>query len=151
MLADLWFAVLHHILIFLLAGVLAAEAALIRPGLRGGSLAFLGRVDAAYGALAAAVLAAGICRLAFGYKGWEAYLVNWAFWGKMAAFAAVGLLSIPPTMRILRWRRTASANGDYVVPDGEISGAQRFLWAQAAVFALIPVFAAVMARGYGYF
>ena len=42
---DLLLAILHHFLVFTLAGLLAAELALVRPGLSGPNLALLGRVD----------------------------------------------------------------------------------------------------------
>ena len=103
---DLLLAILHHFLVFSLAGMLAAEFALVRPGLSGASLGLLGRIDGAYGGVAMAIIVVGICRVLFGLKGWEYYVSNHAFWGKMVAFVIVGLLSIRPTMRIIAWRRS---------------------------------------------
>jgi len=147
---DLILAIAHHLAVFLLAGVLAAEFVLVRPGLTGKSLGLLGRIDGAYGGLAGLIILIGIGRVLFGLKGWEYYVYYWAFWAKMAAFVAVGLLSAPPTMRILRWRKQAAGAPDYVVPDAEIVGVRGFLRAEAAFLALILVFAATMARGIGY-
>lgn len=144
---DLILAIVHHLLAFMLAGVIAAEAVLVRPGLGRRGLALLGRIDAAYGALAALLIIIGASRVYFGLKGWQFYVYNPTFWAKMVAFAAVGLLSIAPTVRILRWRAAASSDG-YVVPDAEIIRVRGFIKAEAAVFALIPIFAAAMARGY---
>ena len=149
MYADLILAILHHAAIFALAGVIAAELALVRPGLTARGAALVGRIDAAYGGLAMAIIVIGVCRVIFGLKGWEFYVYYWAFWVKMVAFGIVGLLSIAPTMRILRWRREAVAPG-YTVPDAEIAGVRSWLKAEAAIFLLIPVFAAIMARGVGY-
>ena len=150
MTTDLFLAVAHHLLVFSIAGVIAAEFALARPGITRPALSALGRIDGAYGGLAVAVILVGIGRVLFGLKGWEFYVYNWSFWGKMAAFAAVGLLSIPPTMRIIAWRRAAAATGDYAVPETEIAKVRTFIKAEAAVFALILLFAAMMARGIGY-
>lgn len=148
MILDLLLAVLHHMLVFALAAVLAAEFVLVRPGLAGRDLRILAQVDQAYGGLALAVVAVGVLRVFFGLRGWEFYVYNTAFWAKMAAFAAVGLLSIVPTVRILAWRRGMQrATGLFVVPDAEIAGVRRLLRWQLAFFALIPVFAAMMARG----
>jgi putative membrane protein len=35
--------------------------------------------------------------------------------------------------------------------DAEVAGARRWLWAEMALFALLPAFAAAMARGFGEF
>ena len=150
MLLDTVLAILHHVLILLLAAVLAAEFVLARPGLSGRDLRILGHIDGAYGGLAIGVLAVGALRVWLGANGWEFYVFGWMFWAKIAAFVLVGLLSIPPTLRIAAWNRAArSAAGTHVVPDAEIAPVRRAIIRQAAVFALIPVFAALMARGIG--
>lgn len=79
---DLLLAILHHFLVFTLAGLLAAELALVRPGLSGSGLALLGRIDGAYGGVAMAIIVVGICRVIFGIKGWEYYVSNHAFWAR---------------------------------------------------------------------
>jgi putative membrane protein len=86
----------------------------------------------------------------FGLKGWEFYVYNWAFWAKMAAFAAVGLLSIQPTLRFISWNKALSLDGAFRVPGAEIAAVRRFMRTEVVVFFLIPVFAAIMARGIGY-
>jgi putative membrane protein len=139
---DLLLAILHHLLVFSLAAMLAAEWVLVRPGLSGASLQLLARIDSAYGGVAMAVILIGAARVYFGLKGWEFYVSNHMFWGKMAAFVAVALLSIVPTMRIAGWRRAGTA------PDQEILGLRAWLKAEVAAFALIPIFAAAMARSY---
>lgn len=149
-LTDLALAVLHHFAVFLLAGMLAAELALTRPGLAGRNLALLGRLDAAYGSLAGVIVLIGAGRVVFGAKGWEYYVYYWAFWAKMAAFVGVGLLSLQPTARIQGWRKQAAQAADYVVPDAEISALRGFLRAEVVVLALVLLFAAVMARGIAY-
>ncbi|MBL8580939.1 MAG: DUF2214 family protein [Rhizobiaceae bacterium] len=145
MVTDFILAGLHHLLVFGLVAVFAAEAALIRPGLSGTALARVARLDQVYGMMAVAVIAIGVSRLLFGLKGWEYYAASHAFWGKMAAFVAIGLLSIGPTLAIMRWRR---APGE-VVADAEIAKARRYIGAQAVLFGLVMVFAAAMARGIG--
>ncbi|WP_159586972.1 DUF2214 family protein [Chelativorans xinjiangense] len=146
MLTDLLLAILHHLLVFLLAGVLAGELVLVRTGLSGRNLKVLGHIDRMYGLTALAIIVVGVCRVVLGLKGWEYYVASGAFWAKMAAFAAVGILSVKPTIRILKWAR---AGEGYTVPDAEIAAARRFLRLEVAVFALIPIFAAMMARGVG--
>lgn len=147
---DLALAILHHLLIFVLAGTLAAELALVRRGLDIRLLPLLGRLDRAYGALAGIVVLVGIGRVIFGLKGWEYYVWYWAFWAKMLAFATTGLLSALPTRRIIRWRRAATTDAGFSIPAQEIEAVRLYLWAQVVFFALILVFAATMARGIGY-
>ena len=142
-LVDLMLAILHHALVFLLVGLLAMEMALARPGLDGSGLARLGRIDAAYGAVAGLVIVVGVGRVVFGLRGWEYYVANDAFWGKMAAFVAIGLLSIVPTRRIARWRREGA------VQASEVDALRPWFRAQTALVLLVLVFAAAMARGYG--
>ena len=150
MFVDLLLAIVHHLLVFALAGTLAAELALVRPGLAGRELRLVARIDQIFGALALAIVIVGVGRVFLGLKGWQFYIYNWAFWAKIAAFLVVGLLSIRPTLRIIAWRGAArNATGLYVVPDSEIAGVRRLIHWEAAVFLLIPVFAAIMARSVG--
>lgn len=146
---DLVLAILHHLLVFSLAGLLAVELALVRPGVGGATLKALGALDAAYGATATLILAVGFSRVFFGGKGAAFYLSNPVFWAKIGAFAVVGLLSIAPTVLILRWRKRAKAEAGFTPPTGEVAAARRVLLLEVLIFALIPVFAAMMARGYG--
>ena len=144
-LVDLLLAILHHFLVFTLAGLLAAELVLLRPGLSGPNLGLLGRIDAAYGGVAMAIIVVGVCRVIFGLKGWEYYVSNHAFWGKMVAFIIVALLSIRPTKRIIAWRRS----GKEVVPDSEVTAVRSWVKGEVFFLALVLIFAAAMARGVG--
>ena len=147
---DLILASTHHLLVFALAAAIAAELVLLRPGLAGEAIGRLARIDRAYGGLAGAVILVGIARVIFGLKSWEFYVHNPLFWAKMAAFAAVGLVSIQPTRIILRWNRESRINGASPVPDADVATIRAYVVAQAAIFALIPVLAAAMARGIWY-
>lgn len=146
---DLHLAMAHHVLAFLLVALLAMEIALVRPGLSATGLPFLSRIDAAYGLAALALIAVGVGRVVYGLKGSEFYTQYWVFWAKMAAFVVVGLLSIPPTLGIMRWRRAARA-GEAAVPDAEINAMRKYLFGEAAFLAAIPLLAAMMARGVFY-
>ncbi len=137
-------AVAHHLAVFTLVGIFAAEFALLRPGIEGKRLNQLSKIDGAYGAVAGLVVVVGLVRVLFGGTGWEYYVANWAFWMKLAAFIAVGLLSIPPTLAIIRWRKAGTPPSD-----ADVNTARRFIYLQAGLLLLIPVFAAAMAKGYG--
>ena len=146
---DLILAIGHHLVVFTLVAILAAEFALLRPGLAGGRIGQLARIDAAYGGVATLVIVVGMLRVIFGASGWEYYVANSAFWAKMAAFLVMGLLTIQPTLAIRRWLRASKDDAGYAIPASEIATSRRYMHLQAGVLVLIPVFAAAMARGYG--
>jgi putative membrane protein len=146
---DLALAIVHHLLVFLLAGVLAFEVGVIRPSMKREDILRVASVDNWYGILAAGILVVGFSRAIYAAKGWAYYEVNGFFWAKIAAFVIVALFSIIPTIQIIRWRRALNADATFLPAAPDIAGVRRYLWAEVAFFALIPVFAAAMARGYG--
>jgi len=148
---DFFLASVHHLIVFGIAAVLAAELALMRPAaMSPHTVRLLGRFDAAYGLLAIAILFAGFARVWRGAKGAEFYMDNPMFWAKIAAFGVVGLLSIQPTLRIAAWQKQRKLDAGFVPPLEEIAKLRRILLAEIHVFTLIPIFAAAMARGIGY-
>lgn len=141
---DLWLAIAHHLLVFSLFGILFAELLLIRRGMDRATVTRVGAIDLWYGALAGLIILVGFSRAIFAAKGWFYYSHNAFFWAKLATFAVIGLLSVPPTIAYIGWRR---AN---IVPNAtQIRSAQRYLWIEVVLFALLPIFAAALARGYG--
>jgi putative membrane protein len=149
MTADLHLAIAHHLLFLLLAGVLAFEIGVVRSKMDREDILRVARVDIWYGILAGAIILVGFSRAIFAAKGWAYYSVNLFFWAKLGAFAVVGLLSIMPTVEFVRWRKAASGNLTFSPTPHGIRNVRRILFAEAIVFALIPAFAAAMARGYG--
>ena len=142
---DATLAIGHHLAVFGILAVLVAEAVLVRPGLGAGEVERIGRIDRAYGVLAGAVLAAGASRVAWGAKAPSFYLDNPVFWAKMNVFLVVGLLSIWPTVRFIRWRRSDAAPAD-----AEVRAVRRLVHLQLALFFSLPALAALMARGIGH-
>ena len=146
---DAWLAIAHHLAIFGVFAVLVAEWVIVRPGIDAADVHRLGHVDAAYGALAALVLGAGVARVVWGATPADFYLENPVFWFKMAAFAAVGILSIRPTIRYRGWRKALDSDAGALPAAAEVSSAKRAIHTQLAVFAAIPALAALIARGIG--
>lgn len=141
---DLFLAIAHHLLIFMLFGVLFAELILVRPGLDQTAVARIASIDLWYGVLAALIISVGFLRAIFAAKGWDYYAHNMFFWAKLGTFIVIGLLSVPPTVAYIKWRRVGLS------PSTEqILTVRRFLWIELALFPLLPIFAAAMARGYG--
>jgi len=147
---DLVLAIVHHLIVFGIAAVLAAELALMRTAaMSPQTVRLLGRFDAFYGGLALAILVVGFARVWFGAKGADFYLHNPVFWAKIGAFGIVGLVSIKPTLRILAWQKSAKVNPVFMPALDEVRELRRLMLIEIHVFALIPVFAAMMARGIG--
>jgi len=143
---DLLLAVGHHLLIFAIFGIFCAEFWAVRPGMSSATVARISSLDMWYGVLAAAILLVGFCRAVFAAKGWVYYSHNAFFWAKLGAFAAIGLLSVPPTLAFIRWRKLAVAPSE-----SNIRSTRRYLHGELALFVFLPIFAAAMARGYGEF
>lgn len=148
MLIDLVLAIAHHLLVFALFAILVTELIWMKRELEREGLPRLAWIDRIYGIVAGLVLVVGFSRVYFGAKGHEYYFASPSFWAKIAAFAAIALLSIYPTMKILAWRRRMVVDPAFVPPRAEIAAARRVLHIEATIFLLIPIFAAAMARGY---
>ncbi|NJS35201.1 MAG: DUF2214 family protein [Brachymonas sp.] len=139
----------HHIALFLMIAVLGGEALLLRHAPSAEVLKSLGRLDALYGLSAVALLLIGSARLSLGAKGIEFYSSNPVFWLKIALFAVIGLISIWPTMRFIRWRKAFAATG--ALPDAVAWVSTRKLaMAQLHLLPFVAICAAAMARGLGH-
>ena len=144
---SLFLVVGHNLAAFGMAAILAVELALVRPGMSGEEVMRLRRLDSFYGSLIGLVLFVGILLVSYSPEGQAFYTENPIFWLKMAAFAAVGILSILPTVRIYYWWQAAKDAGFFQAPDDEIAKARKFLRIEAIVFATIPVFSAFTTHG----
>ena len=141
---DLGLAVLHHLLVFGLAVMLAMELAYLRVDPV--PLARLSQLDAGYGGIAVLVALVGVARVVWGARGWVAYADNPFFWAKVATFGVIGLLSIAPTVQFIRWSRALKADPGFRPPAAEVARTAR--WVRIEVLLLLPLvgFAAAMAR-----
>lgn len=145
---DALVAYLHYAAMVLIAVFLVAEHRLCRPGLAAEHVRRLARVDFFYMLAAILALATGVARLVWLGKGPSFYLYNPVFYIKLALFAAVGLLSIPPTLQYLKWMRALRAGGP--APESyQVVRASLYIRAELALFLLIPLMAVLMARGIG--
>jgi putative membrane protein len=142
---DALLASVHHLFVFSLVAVLFSELVLASGTPDAARLRQLGRLDGAYGLLSMGIVAAGFLRASHGAKGWAFYAHNPVFWTKIGVFVVVGLLSIVPTVRLVRWRKAG------VIPDAAaMRSTRQWMVAEVVLVALIPVLAVLMARGIGY-
>lgn len=146
MLTDFLLAALHHLLFFGLIAMLAAESSVLRGPLDANALQRLGRIDAAYGLVAGLLLIAGGLRIAYGLKGWEFYAHNPWFHAKLGAFLLAALISVVPTLRILRWRRACRLDPSALPGPADAARLRPWIGAQFALLAVILLCAAGMAR-----
>src|SRR5215475_9678547 len=108
--ADLALAILHHLLVFMLAGILAFEIGTVSLTMKRNEILRVVRVDMWYGILAGVIIVVGFIRATVAAKGWAYYEVNAFFWAKIATFLVIGLLSIVPTVAMIRWRNALKSD-----------------------------------------
>lgn len=142
-------AYVHYLAMISIAVTLVLEHIYCVRGLADGRVPMLARIDGIYGLAAVMMIVTGIARVVWYGKGAAFYLHNPVFHVKMALFVAVGLLSIPPTLQFLRWRRSLRSGATGVVTDYQVRRLQLYIRAELALFVLIPLLAALMARGIG--
>ncbi len=143
---DLSLAIVHHLAVFALFGILILEMAFVQRGMSRDTVITVVKVDLWYGILAALIVIVGFSRAVYAAKGWMYYSHNSFFWAKIATFVAVALLSVPPTLKYLQWKRLPQSPSD-----AKVDGVRTLLWIELGLLALVPIFAATMARGYGEF
>ncbi len=150
MLTDAVLAWAHFVLAFVLVGALVAEANILRLPVDKRVANLLARIDRSYGVSAGLLIVVGVSRVVWGAKGWAYYQGEPFFWAKMATFAIVGLLSIPPTLTFLRWRRAAEANDTFAAPEAEVNRTRRYVMFEVHLIVLLLLFAVLMARAVGW-
>ncbi len=146
---DALLAILHNLSMFSLVGLLFVEFALLRGSMSGPAIGRFGKVDALYGIAFIAVVVVGISRLIWGIVPIDTYLGNLWFWTKMGALIAVSIISILPTVRGGRWRKGLSKGPGYAAPEADVVLVRRAIWVELAILPVVPITAALMARGFG--
>lgn len=149
MILEAILAYLHLLAILTMVVFLASEAALCRiEWLNAKVVERLARLDMIFGIASVLVLATGLARVFWGAKGSAWYWTNPLLHIKLTLFVVVGLLSIGPTMRFLRWRRQLRATGA-LPAEAEVRATRKLIMIEAHIVALIPLAAVFLARGFG--
>ena len=137
----------HFISIFAIVGSLVSEHLLLKKTMTRAEIGRVSRIDAVYGIAALTLVIAGLT-LWLGSVGkpiWF-YSKNWVFHLKLTLVAAIGLLSIYPTMFFLR-NRKGVASEIVVIPSAVFT----IVRIQLSLLLVIPLLAGLMAHGVGYF
>jgi putative membrane protein len=142
-------AFLHHVLAFTLTACLVYEFIAYRKNMGIAEIRRIQRADLVYGISAGLLVLIGLLRVFFFEKGVNFYINNPFFWVKMVAFLLVGLLSIDPTIRYIRWNRTLRQNGVPEISESEYKRTRVLLWLEVVGIAVILLAAPMMARGIG--
>ena len=143
------FRSIHHLCVFGLFVILAAEMTLVRPGILAETVIRVVRIDGLYGILAGLALVAGGLRVVYGAKGAAFYTHNPLFWTKLGLFLLIGILSVPPTLDYIRWRKALRANPAALPSASAVQATRKLIHIQFGLLFLLPILAAMMARGIG--
>ncbi len=146
---DALLAALHHIIVFGLFVILAIELVLVRPAISAETILRVARIDGLYGLLAGLALVVGGLRVVYGVKGAAFYIHNPLFWTKLGLFLLVGLISISPTLNYLRWRKALRADSNALPNDASVKATRQLIHIELMLLFLLPILAALMARGIG--
>jgi putative membrane protein len=142
-------AFLHHLMAFTLVACVVYEFIAYRRGLTLEEARRIQRADLMYGISAGLLLIVGVLRVLYFEKGPAFYVNNPFFWLKMNTFLVVGLLSIDPTIRYLRWNKILKQNQLPEISDKEFRRTRIILTLEVIGLAIILFAAALMARGAG--
>ena len=142
-------ATLHHLCAFTLSACLIYEFVAFRKGLGVEEARNIQRVDLWYGISAGLLVAVGLLRVFYFEKGAAFYAANLMFWVKMALFMIVGLLSIYPTIRYIKWNPILAENKSPAIPDAEYKNIRLLLSLEIIGLVLILFAAPAMARAIG--
>jgi putative membrane protein len=139
----------HYLSFMVCFAALVLERRLIRPQPDRRDAIWMVITDIVYGIAALGVLGTGILRVLYFGQGSSFYTENPLFWWKVGAYLAVGTLSLYPTITYILWA-IPLRKGE--LPQVTESLATRLKWIlniEILGFALIPLLAALMARGVG--
>jgi putative membrane protein len=143
-------AFLHFLGAFVLFAALAVEIVLTRPPLELARARRLVVVDTAYGLAALTVLLAGFARVLWYEKGPAYYFNDAPFIVKIALFAALGLISIYPTMAFVRMRPALRRGEVPTIDAAKLRRIRLVIHVEATLVVAIILCASLMAHGIGY-
>ena len=147
MVASALFAFLHFLAVFGIVGAIFFEWQTMSraPSYREATRIQL--CDRWYGIFAAIVLAVGFLRVFYFEKGWAFYKANPFFHAKLTLFVLIGLLSIYPTVRFIKWRPQTSQGFAPAVTEREYRRIMLVLHTEMLLLLAMAMCASLMVRG----
>lgn len=140
-------AYLHYLGFMLAFGALVVESQTLKTDLNLADAWKILVADAIYGLSATLVLITGILRVIYFGKGTDYYLSSPVFYTKVGIFILVSVLSLYPTFSFVSWVKGLQ---DGKPPTLQPPQMQRLSWlikGELTGLALIPLLAAMLARG----
>jgi putative membrane protein len=142
-------AYLHYLGAIGIGSVLASELFLFKKDMTYQEARLLQKVDILYLFVALLLLGTGFSRLFWYSKGQDYYFSNLVFSLKMVTFICIGILSIFPTLFYLKWRPLVRDKKPVQVSHSDFRKIRAIILFQFVLLPAIPLFAVLMARGYG--
>ena len=143
------FAFLHFIAVFGIFGTVFLEWQTMSRNPSHAEARRIQQCDRWYGIFAVVVLIVGFLRVYFFEKGHAFYTASPFFHAKLTLFVMVGLLSIYPTIRFIKWRAQTSQGQAPAVSEQEYGRIMAVLRAELLLLLGMALCASLMARGIG--
>ena len=141
------FSFLHFVAVFGIVGTLMIEWTTLTDSPTYREARLMQVCDRWYGISALIVLVVGFVRVVYFEKGSVYYFANAFFQAKLGLFVAVGLLSIYPTVRFIKWRSQMAGEAPPTMAPAEYKTIRAILGLQLVLLLGMVLCAALMARG----
>jgi putative membrane protein len=138
---------LHYLGIMVLMGSLISEHLILKPSIRKDQIKSLATIDLIYGLSAILVLATGLLRWFVYGKGYDFYMSTPLFHIKLTLFIILGILSVFPSIKILKWRKQIKRNEEPVITEKSVKKLLMFIRIELLIITVIPLLAVLIARG----
>lgn len=143
------FAFLHFMAAFTVMFTVVYERLMYKQNLTVNEARRLQTADRWYGVGAIVVLIVGFLRVFYFEKGSEYYFSNPFFHLKLTLFIIIGLLSIYPTIRFMKWNKSIKNGEPIHIEDSVFKITKRILNLEVALLVILLFSASFMAKGLG--
>jgi putative membrane protein len=144
---QLLIAFLHHLAVLTVLASSLMCVLLLRQSFDLVTARRLSRIDMINGIAATLVLVVGLIRVAYFEKGTDYYFHNGPFIAKLALYGLASVLSLVPTLEIMRWRAFLKQGQLPVVLPQKLVRMRAVAYGQLACVIGMMAFAALAARG----
>ena len=138
---------LHYIGIMALMGSLISEHLILKPSIKKDQIKSLATIDLIYLLSAIVVLTTGILRWFVYGKGYDFYMSTPLFHIKLTLFIILGVLSIFPTIKFLKWRKQINRGEEPDITEKGVKKLLMFIRIELLIIAIIPLLAVLIVRG----